>query len=275
MTIMKVYISADIEGISGVVAASHTSSEHKEYERFRRLMTREVNAAISGAISGGADEVVVNDSHGRMSNILIEELNQTAVLISGSPKPLGMMQGIDSEMDLAFFIGYHAASGTSKAVLEHTTNQTILSVSISGKTLGELGMNACLAAYYGVPVRLVTGDLATVREARTLLGDIETVATKEGITRTSAMCRSPEKVRAEISSAAERSVRSKGEDQQVSLPESPVLNVTFHRASHADMAELIPGARRVSGREVEWEGGDMNELYRVYRAMATLAASAM
>ena len=89
------------------------------------------------------------------------------------------------------------------------------------------------------------------------------------------MCRSPEKVRAEICSAAERSVRSQGGDRQVSLPESPVLNMTFHRASHADMAELIPGARRVSGREVEWAGGDMNELYRVYRAMATLAASAM
>jgi D-amino peptidase len=273
LSIMTVYISADMEGIAGVVVPNHVSSDHKEYERFRRMMTEEVNAAVGGAIKGGADRIVVNDSHGTMSNILIEELDPTAVLISGSPKPLGMMQGIDGDVDRALFIGYHASSGTSNAVLEHTTNQTIISVSLNGEILGEMGMNAYLAAYYHVPVVLVAGDSAATREARGLLGDIETVVTKEGITRTSALCRNPEKVQAEIASAAKRSIRKNVEDPQLSLTESLTLQVTFHRASHADMAELIPGTCRLSGREVNWSGGDMQSLYRVYRAMTALAAT--
>jgi D-amino peptidase len=273
LSTMTVYISADMEGIAGVVIPNHVSRDHKEYDRFRRTMTEEVNAAVTGAIKGGADRIVVNDSHGTMSNILIEELDSTALLISGSPKPLGMMQGIEGNIDRAFFIGYHASSGTSNAVLEHTTNQTILSVSLNGEILGEIGMNAYLAAYFHVPVVLVAGDSAATGEARGLLGDIETVATKEGITRTSALCLNPGKVQADIMSAAERSIRKDVEDPQLSLPESLTLQVIFHRASHADMAELIPGTCRLSGREVNWSGGDMQSLYRVYRAMAVLAAA--
>ena len=117
---MNVLISVDMEGISGVVTGDHTSSKHKEYGRFRKLMTAEANAAIEGALAGGATRVVVNDSHGGMTNILIEELNPAAELISGSPKPFGMMQGIGPDVDVVFFVGYHGASGTGAAVLEHT-----------------------------------------------------------------------------------------------------------------------------------------------------------
>lgn len=143
---MTVYISADIEGISGVVSPNHGNENYKDYERFRRLMTLEVNAAVAGAADGGADAVVVNDSHGRMSNILIEELDVRAELISGSPKPLGMMQGVEDSVDLAFLIGYHAASGTASAVLDHTTNGTVHQVRLNGEPLGEAGMNAYMAA---------------------------------------------------------------------------------------------------------------------------------
>jgi D-amino peptidase len=126
---MNVLISVDMEGISGVVTSDHTTSSHKEYERFRKLMTAETNAAIEGALAGGADQIVVNDSHSRMANILIEELNPAAELISGSPKPFGMMQGIGPEVDVVFLVGYHAASGTDAAVLEHTWSNC---VSIAG-----------------------------------------------------------------------------------------------------------------------------------------------
>ena len=164
-------------------------------------------------------------------------------------------------------------TGTSRAVLEHTTNQTFVSVSLNGSALGETGMNAYLAAYYQVPVSLVAGDSAAIEEAKRLLGDIETVTTKEGITRTAALCRNPEKVHAEIVSAAERALRKNVRAPQLAIPESLSLQVTFHRASHADMAELIPGTRRLGGRDIGWSGGDMQSLYRVYRAMAALAST--
>ena len=128
---MKILISADMEGISGVVTSDHTSSSHKEYERFRKLMTAEANAAIEGALAGGADQIVVNDSHGKMANILIEELNPAAELISGSPKPFGMMQGMGPEVDAVFFVGYHAASGTGAAVLEHTWSGHVIELRLN------------------------------------------------------------------------------------------------------------------------------------------------
>jgi len=183
---MRILISVDMEGISGVVLSDHTRSSHKEYERFRRLMTAEANAAIEGALAGGATEVIVNDSHARMANILIEDLNPAVQLISGSPKPYGMMQGIGPGTAGVFLVGYHSASGSASAVLEHTMSGRLVDLQLNGRSVGEMGFNAALAGSYSVPVLLVTGDDAMVREARALLGDIETVAVKEGITRSAA-----------------------------------------------------------------------------------------
>ena len=157
---MNVLISVDMEGISGVVTGDHTSSKHKEYERFRKLMTAEANAAIKGALAGGATRVVVNDSHGGGANILIEELNPAAELISGSPKPFGMMQGIGPDVGVVFFVGYHGASGTGAAVLEHTWSGRVVEARLNGQMVGETGLNAALAGAYGAPVVLVTGDTA-------------------------------------------------------------------------------------------------------------------
>jgi len=163
---MNVLISVDMEGISGVVASDHTSSSHKEYERFRKLMTADTNAAIEGALSGGATQVVINDSHEGMANILIEELNPAASLISGSPKPFGMMQGMGPEIDVVFFVGYHAAAGTGAAVLEHSWTGIVVEVCLNGLVVGETGLNAALAGAYGRPIVLVTGDRAATEEAR-------------------------------------------------------------------------------------------------------------
>jgi D-amino peptidase len=204
---MNVLISVDMEGISGVVAEEHTSSNHKEYERFRKLMTAEANAAVEGALAGGASRVVVNDSHGGMANILIEELNPAAELISGSPKPFAMMQGIGPDVDVAFFVGYHGASGAGAAILSHTWTYRIVEARLNGQMVGETGLNAALAGAYGVPVVLVAGDTAVTEEARALLGKIETVAVKEGVTRTAARCLHPEVAREKIRQAAERALK--------------------------------------------------------------------
>ncbi|MFQ6101649.1 MAG: M55 family metallopeptidase [Anaerolineae bacterium] len=269
---MNVLISVDMEGISGVVAWDHVSSTHKEYERFRKLMTAEANAAVVGALAGGATRVVVNDSHGGMANLLIEELNPAAELISGSPKPFGMMQGIGPDVNAVFLVGYHAAAGTGAAVLAHTwSSRTVAEVRLNGQVVGETGLSAALAGAYGAPVVLVAGDRAVTEEARALLGEIETVAVKEGITRTAAQCLHPEVAHERIRQAAERALK-----RTVSpfvLPSPITVRIVFQNALHADMAALIPGSRRVDGRAVEWTGEGMPTVYKVFRAMTALAWS--
>jgi D-amino peptidase len=269
---MNVLISVDMEGIAGVVTGDHARSDHKEYERFRKLMTAEANAAVEGALAGGATRVVVNDSHGGMANILIEDLNPAAELISGSPKPLGMMQGISSEVNKVFFVGYHAASGTGLAVLEHTWSGRVIEVRLNDHRVGETGLNAALAGAYGAPVVLVTGDRAVSEEARALLGDVETVAVKEGVARTAAQCLHPLVAQERIRQAAERALARNVAPFVV--PPPIVLRIVFHRAAHVDMAELVPGSRRLDGRTIEWAGDDMPAVYKVFRAMTTLAWSA-
>ncbi len=266
---MNLLISVDMEGISGVVMGDHTSSSHKEYERFRKLMTAEANAAIEGALAGGAHQIVVNDSHGGMANILIEELNPIVELISGSPKPFGMMQGIGPEVDAVFLVGYHAASGTGTAVLEHTWNSHVVELRLNGQVVGEAGLNAALAGAYDAPVILVAGDRAVIEEAHALLGEIETVAVKDGVTRSAARCLHPEVAHQRIRQAAERAMRLAVPPFVV--PPPVTLQIVFQRAIHADMAALVPGSQRVDGRTVEWTGEDMPTVYRVFRAMAALS----
>src|SRR5437762_47384 len=146
---MRVYISVDMEGIAGVVHEDQTNPVDPrcapEYARFRRLMTAEANAAIDGALEAGANQVLVNDSHWFMRNLLAEELNQAAVLLSGDPKPWSMMEGIDGGFDAAMCIGYHARAGTKNAVLDHTYTDRVLEARLNGRPVGELALNAALA----------------------------------------------------------------------------------------------------------------------------------
>jgi len=267
---MKVYISCDMEGISGVVAGAQTKRGEEEYKRFQKLMTAEVNAAIEGALAGGATEVVVNDAHGGMRNILIEELNPAARLISGSPKPFSMMQGIDGSFDVAFFIGYHAQAGAPYAVIDHTWTGLVYQVSLNGQPVGETGLNAALAGYYGVPVVLVTGDRVLVEEAHALLGDIETVAVKEGCGRYAAECLVPEVARQRIRAAAERAVRRGGRPFVIEPPIT--LTASFTASAHADMAELVPGSQR-DGRQLSFTADDYRQVYKAFRAMVYLAGA--
>ena len=268
---MKVYISCDMEGISGVVAGKQTDNG-EEYKRAQKLMTGEVNAAIEGALAGEASEVLVNDSHGSMRNILIEELNPSAQLISGSPKPLSMMQGIDDSFDAAFFIGYHAQAGTAHSVLDHTYSGIVYQVSLNGRPLGETGLNAALAGYFGVPVVLVTGDQLLVEEATALLGTVKGVAVKESCGRYAARCLVPEAVHDLIREAAQSALSKAKEGRKPFVVEPPItLAVDFTSSAHLDMAELIPGSRRTSGRHIEFTHDDLLTVFKVWRAMLKLA----
>ena len=181
---MKIYISADMEGISAIVSEKQVTAGNSEYERARKLMTKEVNAMVDAFIFRGANEVVVNDSHANMDNILIEELDERAYLISGSPKPLSMMEGIDESFDMCVFLGYHGRPGKKASVMDHTySSDTVYEVRLNDKAMSEAGLNGRLAGYFGVPVAVVTGDQKAISCAENELNYHIGIKVKESIGR--------------------------------------------------------------------------------------------
>ncbi len=177
----KVYVSVDMEGISGVNGNDQTSAGQPEYARARRLMAEDANAAIRGAFAGGATEVVVNDSHGSQRNLLPEDLDPRVRLISHSFKRHGMMEGLDETFDAVIFVGYHAKAEAPRGLFAHTGSGVVRDLQVNGVSVGEGGMNAAMAAWYGVAVALVTGDDAAVEEVKAAAPGVRTVAVKRAI----------------------------------------------------------------------------------------------
>jgi len=271
---VKVFISADMEGVAGIVHGEHTLREGREHDRARKLMTHEVNAAVEGALEAGASAVLVNDSHGTMRNIIPEELHEAAELITGTPKPLSMMQGIDSSFNAAFFLGYHARRGAYTGVLEHTYHGGVVSdVVINGQSMGETGINAAVAGYFNVPVVLVTGDRVVTEEALTLLRSVETVVVKEGVGRFAARCLSPAKARKLIKEGAVRALKRLDEFKPFRIEPPIRIDVAFIHTGMTEMAELIPGTERVDGRTVSFLSDDYLEAFKALRVMITLAGT--
>jgi len=271
---LKVYISADMEGVAGIVHGDHTLRDGKEHERARKLMTYEVNAAIEGALEAGATTILVNDSHGTMRNIIPEDLHEAAELITGSPKPLSMMQGINPSFGAVLFVGYHARRGSYNGVLEHTFHGGVISdVLVNGKPMGETGINAGLAGYFKVPVILVTGDSVVTEEARSLLGFVETVTVKEGVGRFAARCVSPSRARALIKKGTARALKSVHKFKPFKIKPPIKIDVSFIHTGMTEMAELLPGAKRINGRTVSFVSNDYLEAYKALRVMITLAGT--
>jgi len=272
---MRVYISVDMEGVAGVVHEDQTNPLDprcaSEYARFRRLMTAEANAAIQGAVDAGATRILVNDSHWTMRNLLAEELHEEAELVSGGPKPRSMMEGIDAGFDAALCIGYHARAGTRSAVLDHTYTDRLIDVRLNGRSVGELGLNAALAGVFDVPVVLVSGDSALATEAHDLLGDdVATVIVKEAVGRHAARSLAPAVACRRIREAATKVLKRKR--LKPFTVEAPItLEADFSKTVEADMAELVPGSIRTSGRTVAFSHDDYREVFRAWRAMHNLA----
>ncbi|HZI76624.1 MAG TPA: M55 family metallopeptidase [Gemmatimonadales bacterium] len=272
---MRVYISVDMEGVAGVVHEDQTDPiqpRHAgEYNRFRRLMTNETNAAVEGALEAGATRVLVNDSHWLMRNLLIEDLNPAAELLSGGPKRLSMVEGIDTGFELALFVGYHARAGTQHATIDHTYTSRVYEARLNGEPVGELALNAAMAGVHGVPVALVSGDQALAAEARALLGSsVETIVVKEAVGRFAARSLAPAIACERIRSGAAAALRR---EHRVFTVSSPVrLEVDFVQTGMADMAELVPGSVRTAGRTVSYTGDDYREVFRAWRAMYNLAS---
>jgi D-amino peptidase len=249
---MKIYISADMEGATGVTYLDHVSRGTPSYERFRRFLTKDVNAAIEGAIEAGATEIIVNEAHGPMINILLEELNPKAKMISGRLKPLGMMEGIDKSFDAAFFIGYHARAGTQAAILSHTIGLNVTDLQINGKSFGELGMNAQIAGYYDVPVVLVTGDDKTCKEANEFLGDVGTVQVKEGIEQITANCLPPAITSKLIKESAIKALTNLSQFVPVKCKSPVTVEIEFFLPAMAASAALIPSVQRIAPKRIQF-----------------------
>lgn len=271
---MRIYISVDMEGIAGVVHEDQTDlvdPRHAgEYNRFRRLMTAEANAAIEGALAAGATAVLVNDSHWLMRNLLAEELHPAAELLSGGPKLRSMVEGVEEGFDAALFVGYHARAGVGHAIIDHTYTSRVHEVRLNGRPVGELGINAALAGSYGVPVALVSGDQALAGEAKELLGDaVETVVVKHAVGRFAARSVSPTESCRRIREGATAALRRR--HRPFTLPAPIRLEVDFALTQMADMAELVPGSERRSGRTIEYRHDDYREVFRAWRALYNLA----
>jgi D-amino peptidase len=272
---MRVYISVDMEGIAGVVHEDQTDPiepRHAgEYNRFRRLMTNEANAAIAGALEAGATGALVNDSHWLMRNLLAEELNPVAELLSGGPKRLSMMEGIDGGFDAAMFIGYHARAGTRHATIDHTYTSRVYEARINGQPVGELALNAAMAGVHAVPVAMVSGDQALAAEATALLGKgVETVVVKEAVGRFAARSVAPSVACQRIRAGAAAALKRKHPPFTFQPPIR--LEVDFIVSQMADMAELVPGSRRTAGRTVSYEDDQYGDVFQAWRAMYNLAS---
>jgi D-amino peptidase len=271
---MKVFISCDMEGISGVTGPDEVDPKKEAYQRFRRIMTGDLNAAIDGALLGGANEILVNDSHDGMRNIMIEELNPSARLISGVTKPLDMMQGIDSSFDMAMFVGYHAMAGTDAAVLNHTLfGRMVQDVWINDVLAGETAINAGVAGYFGVPVGAVTGDDKLAKEAINLFGDVETAVVKEGVDRYVAQCLPLNESRERIKNAAKRGVERRKEFKAVKYTSPITFKIRFSSTTEASTACLLETVRMVDGRTISFGLKDYLDAFRTLGAVLALAST--
>lgn len=262
---MKIYISADMEGVTGVTLSEEVLIEGREYECFRRLMTADVNAAVEGAIEAGASEVLVNDGHWHMSNLLLEELHPAARLIRGNHvKPLSMMEGIDPSFAVVLFIGYHAMVGRNSGVMNETYwGREVLEFRLNGEPIGELAMNAAIAGAMGVPVGMVSGDDAVADEARALLGEsVEVAVVKESLERFAAICLPPAVTAPLIRDAARRAVQRSALMRPWVVEGEVEFEVDWASTAEAATAALVPGCRRVSPRTTAYRADSYMEAFR-------------
>jgi D-amino peptidase len=273
---LRVLISADMEGISGVVNWDQVTPGHPEYERFRHIMTADVNAAIKGTIQTGADDIVVTDGHYDGTNILIEELDPRARLNCGSPAPLSMVQGVDVGVTAAMFVGYHARGGSANAVLDHTWSSKVINLWLNGKPMGELALNAAVCGNYDVPVIMVTGDQVVTTEANELIPNVEVATIKQSRGRMAAECLSLEVSHQKIREAAARAIsRLRAEMAPAPIKVEPpvIVTVEWSLSVMADRVAVLPGVTRLDAKRIQYTAEDIIGAYRFFRMAVELAGS--
>ena len=270
---MKIFLSSDMEGTAGVVDWEQCRGDGLEAVAGRRLLLAEVNAAIEGAIAGGATEVVVNDSHSTMRNLPPDELLGGASYISGSNKPVYMMQGLDDSFDAVLFVSYHGSVG-APAGMSHTYNpRAVVEARLDGTVTGEAGINALVAAHYGVPVVLVTGDRVACEETAALIPGVHGAVVKEHVSRMAAHSLHPDRARELIRETAHKAVA--GAAGAGPPPLNPgVLELFVRTTDIAEAASWVRGVEQTGPRQLRIQGEDLLGTYRSFCAAIMISRSA-
>ncbi|MDQ3225611.1 MAG: M55 family metallopeptidase [Chloroflexota bacterium] len=273
---MRVLISADAEGVTGITNTNELLFGRPHYEFMRQMMTDDVNAAIDGAFAGGAAAVVVNDAHWTMTNVQIERLDPRAELIKGFHKHLCMVEGVQ-EADAVFFLGYHARTGDSDGVGNETIlGREIVEIRMNGAPVGESEINAAVCGQFGAPVVFASGDDLYENELRQTLPDVEFGLTKYALDRWTARCLPPGRSHANIRVAAQRAVERAvdGEFSPYTLSGPIALSVTFSSTAEALMAALVPGSTRETPRTVTYTAANAVDAWKGFFAVLLLGWSA-
>jgi D-amino peptidase len=273
---LKLYLSADMEGTAAVASWSQVDPKNTtEYPYYRRLMSLEVRAAIDGAREAGVGDVLVNDSHYFMRNVLWDEMPADIRMIYGNRKPFSMSEGVDSSFDCAFFTGYHAGNGTADGVLDHTyTSETLYATRVNGMVCNEAMLNAAVLGIHGVPVVLITGDRVAIEQTAAVMPWITGVVVKDGIGRFATNSVSPQHARDLIRAGAAHAVRNVAKARPFTFEGPIVLELDFVATHNADFAELIPGFERTHGRTVRFVHDDYRTIFRAYLAAMRLGGAA-
>ncbi|MEU6171468.1 M55 family metallopeptidase [Streptantibioticus parmotrematis] len=270
---MKILISADMEGATGVTWPADVVPGTEQWQRCRRMFTSDVNAAVAGFIDGGADEVLVNEAHSTMRNLLLEELDERAVMLTGRHKALSMVEGVQhGDVDGVAFLGYHTGAGT-EGVLAHTyLANSITGVWVNGEPASEGRLNSLVVAEYGVPVVLVTGDDRTGLDARTYAPQAPAVAVKDYVSRYAAVCCPPARTAAEIREAAQRGAKLAIRHEPVQAGPFTV-EVEFDASHLVCAATVVPLVEQCGERRVRYTTDTMYEGIRAFKAVTTLVSS--
>jgi D-amino peptidase len=262
---VKVYISADMEGVGGVVTPYQADRTREEWGRFRKFMTQEVVAAIEGARAAGATEFLVSDSHGSMENLLIEDLPEGTRLVRARPRPLGMMEGIDASFAAVVFIGYHAAANAEGGVLAHTYRGAggIRELRINGVSVPEGGLNAAIAGHFGVPVVAVSGDQVVCQQVAALTGPVETAVVKQGIGIYSAVVMPPAESQRLIRQTVKSAIGRLGAFKPWIVQKPVAFEIDLGKTADAEIWSWMPGFVR-KHNTIQFTAKDMVEAARIF-----------
>ena len=270
---MRVFISVDMEGVAGIATFDQVIRGGSGYPRAQSLMTAEANAAIRGAFAGGATEVLVNDSHGTMDNLLHDALDPRARVLFGAPRPSCMVQGISAADAMAVFVGYHAAAG-SPGVLAHTFSSNFTELRVNGQPMTEAEVNGLYAASLGVPVGVVTGDDEICDVARKAFPGVTAVEVKKATGYSATDSLTPAAATQAIELAVEEAVSDCTRLHPQPVAHELVLEVDFASPLMADFAASVPRTQRLSARTLRGEVDNADDLMRLVMAWYYLAALA-
>jgi D-amino peptidase len=257
---LKVHISVDMEGVAGAVTGDQLSPAGFEYGRFREFMTREALAAVDAARAAGATEIVVADSHGNGENLLVEQFPADVRIIRSWPRRLGMVAGVDADVDAAIFIGYHAGTNNATGVRAHTFSSANLTrVALNGTNVTEGSWNAAIAGHFDVPVVMMSGDDAAIAEVRKVVGNIEAAETKRSLGFHSALTVTPEASYRLIRERAAAGLKRLRELKPLKVQTPVTVDVSFKNYMPAEVLAYLPMFERTDSHSIRFRAKDMVE----------------